>query len=136
MSGEEMAGVSDVVRLARNDLEAVVNQKLPAIDVLIWKKWRVVFIRLPEDMRINYPETRRMDKRDEAINFRVAIDYEMSRSNDYNLQIDLMIAALEKTFSYFKKAGISLETQEQIRKIIWTAADELKRERSRRLTNS
>jgi hypothetical protein len=58
MSGEEMAGVSDIVRHARNDLEGAINQKLPLIDVAIWKKWRVVFIRLPDDMRKNCPETR------------------------------------------------------------------------------
>jgi hypothetical protein len=127
MSGEEMAGVSDVVRLARNDLEVAVNSKLAMVDVGMWRKWAIIFIRLPEEMRSNYPETRRLNRRDAALDFRVAIDYEMSRLNDYELQIDLMVAGLEKTFMYFKKAGIGTETQEQIRKIIWVAADELKR---------
>jgi hypothetical protein len=68
-----------------------------------------------------------MDRKDAAINFRVAIDYQMSRLNDYELQIDLMVAGLEKTIMYFKKAGIGTETQEQICKIIWVAVDELKR---------
>ena len=127
MSGEEMAGVSDMVRLARNDLELTVNKKLTLIDVSVWKKWRVIFIRLPEEMRSNYPETRRLSRGDSSLDFRISIDYEMSRLDDYNLQIDLMVAALEKTFSYFKKAGISLEIQDQIRKIIWVTAEDLKR---------
>ena len=127
MSGEEMAGVSDMGRLARNDLELTVNKKLTLIDVSVWKKWRVIFIRLPEEMRSNYPETRRLSRGDASLDFRISIDYEMSRLDDYNLQIDLMVAALEKTFSYFKKAGISLEIQDQIRKIIWVTAEDLKR---------
>src|SRR5450631_1963838 len=98
MSGEEMAGVSDFVHLARNNLEVAVNRRLTLLDIETWKKWTVIFIRLPEDMRPNYPETRRLNRKDAALDFRVAIDYEISRVDDYNLQMDLMVAALEKTF--------------------------------------
>lgn len=130
MSGEEMAGVSNFVRVASNDLETVVNRKLLKVKIETWKEWRVIFIRLPEEMRANYPESRRLNRKDAALDFRIAIDYEKSRVDDYDLQLELIVTALEQTLSYFRKAGISVEILEQIRKIIWVSAEELKRSKT------
>jgi hypothetical protein len=126
LSAEETDKVGDVARVASNALEAQVNKCLTSIDVGEWKKWRVIFIMLPDEMRERYHETRRLTRRDMALDFRVAIDYQAAIDADFVGHIDLIVQALEKTIPYFKKAGISKESQDRIRDCLRMSAEQVK----------
>jgi hypothetical protein len=129
-SAEETDQIGDSARVAANTLEAQVNKCLTEVEVGEWKKWRVIFVRLPNHMRERYRETRRLTRRDMALDFHVAIDYQAAIDADFNGHIDLMLEALEKTISYFKKAGISKESQDRILQCLRISAEQVKAERS------
>jgi hypothetical protein len=128
MSSESTTAIGDEFRLSRNAFEKFVNKCLPAIPVQDWKKWAVIFIILPDDFGGNYNETRRLSKKDMCLDFRAKIDFESAKNADFNKFLDLMVAALETTIPYFKKADIDLNTQEKIRLCIRLAAEEAKAE--------
>jgi Immunity protein 44 len=130
LSAEETNKIGDVARLASNALEQQVNKHLAKIDVGEWKKWCVIFITLPEEFKPHHPETRRLTRKDMALDFRVAIDYEAAVAADFDRHIELMVEALNKTIPYFKKAKISDESQRQIVKCLSIAAAEIKASRS------
>jgi hypothetical protein len=132
MSSEDTDEVGRVAQVARNALEAQVNKCLTGIDVGDWKKWCVIFIALPDHMRERYHETRRLNRRDMALDFRVAIDYQATITADFAGQIDLRIEALEKTIPYFKKAGISKESQDRILDCLRMSAEQVKATQSAR----
>ena len=115
-----------VYKGACNELEEAANRYLPKLDIPDWKKWAVIFIMLPDDHRKYYPETRRLTRKDMALDFRVAIDYEAAKRASFTDCIDLMVPALEKTLPYFKKAGIGQDMQDKIRDCVRLAADEVK----------
>jgi hypothetical protein len=111
---------------ACNEFEEAVNRHLPKLPIENWKKWAVIFIMLPDDHRQYYPETRRLTRKDMALDFRVEIDYEAAKRADFVECIDLMVPALEKTLPYFKKAGIGQDMQDKIRDCVRLAAEEVK----------
>jgi hypothetical protein len=132
MSSEETDKIPNVAHIASNALEAQVNKCLTGIDVGDWKKWCVIFIMLPDEMRERYHETRRLTRKDMALDFRVAIDYQAAIDADFSGQIDLIVQALEKTIPYFKKAGISKESQDRILDCLRMSAEQVKATQSAR----
>jgi hypothetical protein len=130
LSAEETDKIGDVARLASNALEEQVNKHVMKIDVGEWKKWRVIFIMMPDEFKPHYPETRRLTRKDMALDFRVAIDYQAAIAADFEGHIDLMVEALKKTIPYFKKAKINIESQSKIEGCLLTAAEEIKASRS------
>jgi Immunity protein 44 len=126
LSAEETNKISDAARLASNALEEQVNKHLIKIDVGEWKKWCVIFIMLPEEFTPHHPETRRLTRKDMALDFRVAIDYQAAVAANFDRHIELMVEALKKTIPYFKRAKISDESQRQIIECLSIAATEIK----------
>jgi hypothetical protein len=126
MSSEDTDEVGQVAQVARSALEVQVNKCLTSIDVGEWKKWCVIFIALPDHMRERYHETRRLTRRDMALDFRVAIDYRTAINADFVGQIDLRVAALERTMSYFDKAGIGKDSQDRILDCLRMSAEQVK----------
>jgi hypothetical protein len=125
-SAEYTDKIPKVARVACNALEAQINKCLTSINVGEWKEWRVIFIILPDEMRERYRETRRLTRKDMALDFRVAINYQAAIDADFIGHIDLMVAALEKTIPYFKKAGISTESQDRILDCLRMSAEQVK----------
>lgn len=113
-------------RGACNEFETAINRHLPKIKIPDWKKWRVIFIIMPDEDRKFFKETNRLTRKDMTLDFRVAIDYEASKTASFTAFIDLMVPALEKTLPYFKKAGIGIEIQNQIRDCVRLAAEDVK----------
>jgi hypothetical protein len=130
LSAEETDKVGELPRIASNALEESINLCLKHIEVGEWKKWRVVFIMLPDDIRIGYPETRRLTRKDMALDFRVVISYDSVCTSDFRGQVDLMVDALEKTISYFRKARISPDSLDRIRTCVRTSAEKIKESHS------
>jgi hypothetical protein len=111
---------------ACNALEDAVNHHLLKLPISYWRLWSAIFIMLPDDHREYYPETRRLNRKDMALDFRVAIDYKAAKRASFSDCVDLMVPALERTLPYFKKAGIRTDMQEQIRDCVRLAAEEVK----------
>jgi hypothetical protein len=109
---------------AINALIHAINGHLPSLPIQGWKKWRVIFIIVSDDMKCR--ETRRLTRRDMALDFRVHIDYEAARRANFSDCVDLIVPALEKTLPYFKKAGIGKDLQDKIRDCVRLAAEETK----------
>lgn len=113
---------------AINALIKAINRHLSKIETGEWKKWRVIFMISSEDFKaaIGMRETRRLTRKDMTLDFRVFVDYEASKTADFNTCVDLLVPALERTLPYFSKAKIDCEVQQEIRKIVHTAAEEVK----------
>jgi hypothetical protein len=113
---------------AINALIKAINRHLTEIETGEWKKWRVIFMISSEEFKAAWGmrETRRLTRKDMTLDFRVFVDYEASRTADFNRCIDLLVPALVRTLPYFSKAKISAKTQEIIRDIIHLAAEEAK----------
>jgi hypothetical protein len=130
MSSESTMAIGEQFRLSRNALEKAANVHLSTLPELEWKKWAVIFIMLPDELRKNYGETRRLTRKDMTLDFRIAIEYELAKNARYLQFVDLMMSALSKTLSYFEKAGINFEMQDKIWRCIQIAADEVRAEHS------
>ena len=111
---------------AINALIKTINRHLPLIPIQEWKQWRVIFIIVPDNLKVGFRETRRLTRKDMTLDFRVEIDYEAAKRADFADCIDLMVPALEKTLPYFKKAGIGQDIQGRIRDCVRLAAEEAK----------
>jgi hypothetical protein len=113
---------------AINALIKAINKHLERLDTGEWKKWRVIFMIVSEEFKaaVGMRETRRLTRSDMTLDFRVFVDHEASKTADFNICVDLLVPALEKTLPYFSKAKIGKETQEKIRVIVRLAAEEAK----------
>lgn len=110
-------------------LENAINRHLESIDTGAWLKWRVIYMILNESMKSKgFRETRRLTRKDMALDFRVFVDHKSSTTADFDQCIDLLVPALEQTLLYFDKAKIGKAVQECIRKIVHVAAEEAKAE--------
>lgn len=115
---------------AINALIGAINKCLPLLPIQEWRQWCVIFIIVPDSMKVGFRETRRLTRKDMTLDFRVEIDYEKAKRATFIDCIDLMVPALERTLPYFRKAGISQEMQDRIRDCVRLAAEEVKSEKS------
>lgn len=113
---------------AINALIKAVNVHLKNMETGEWKKWRIIFMIASDEFRAAWGmrETRRLTRSDMTLDFRVFVDYEESKTADFNTCVDLLVPALERTLPYFSKAKIGKDVQEEIRKIVRIAAEEAK----------
>jgi hypothetical protein len=108
-------------------LERAINLYLGEVDTGEWKKWRVIYMILNDQIKASgFRETRRLTRKEMTLDFRVFVDYEASINADFSTCVDLLVPALERTLPYFSKAKISEDVQETIRQIIYLAAQEAK----------
>jgi hypothetical protein len=75
---------------------------------------------------LKFRETRRLTRKDMTLDFRVFVDHEASKTATFNTCIDLLVPALERTLPYLSKAKIAKQTQNEIRQIVFLAAEEAK----------
>jgi hypothetical protein len=113
---------------AINALIKAVNRHLSKIETGDWRKWRVIFMISSDEHQAAFGmrETRRLTRSDMTLDFRVFVDYQASKSADFDKCIDLLIPALERTLPYFSRAKIGKAVQEEIRRLIRIAAEETK----------
>jgi hypothetical protein len=115
---------------AINALIKAVNRHLPRLAIDHWNHWAVIFIIMPDYLKEGFRETRRLTRKDMTLDFRVHVDYEASWGANFPQCVDLLVAALEKTLPYFKKAGINKDMQEKILSCVKIAAEEVKLNKS------
>jgi hypothetical protein len=131
-TSESMKGVSEDFFTSLHKIGAInalihtLSPYLAALDTNGWKKWRVIFIMMPDDMKDTFHETRRLTRKDMTLDFRVHVDYEPSLSADFATCIDLLVPPLLRTIPYFEKADIGQQVQVQIRDCVHLAAKDAK----------
>ena len=117
---------------AINSLIKAINRRLQHMEIGEWKKWRVIFMIASEEFKaaMGMRETRRLTRSDMSLDFRVFVDYMASKQADFNVCVDLLVPAIERTLPYFSKAKIGVDLQDKIRRIVRSAADEVKAQRA------
>lgn len=115
-------------RGAIKKLEEAINRHLEPVATGEWTKWCVIYIivDLEKDINAGFRETRRLTRKDLTLDFRVFVDHKKAVDADFNTCVDLLVPTLERTLPYFSKAKIGKDVQEEIRRIIHLAANEVK----------
>jgi hypothetical protein len=122
MSGEIQADVADAYREARKIVEVEVNRVLGEISVEEAKEWAFIAIILDEESS-TYGEIvkKKKSSRGTELEFRLKIPHAKFLAASPGERISLIYKALSRSVSLMEQLGVSSDTQNALRAVLFRA---------------
>ncbi len=118
MSGEIMADVAEPYRVARNAVEACINEQLKHLTLATpFEKWAFIGILRPDD-HPHYPEVCKKHARRKVLEFRLKIDHSEFARSDFQRQKELIIEGLKRSVQKMPDFGVDEQDCSQLMKML------------------
>jgi hypothetical protein len=118
MSSEVMADVAEPYRVARNAVEACVNEHLKSLTLATpFEEWAFIGIVRPDD-HPDYPEICRKNSRRKVLEFRLKISHSDFAESDSRHRKELIIDALKRSVRKMPELGVPKEDCEKLMEML------------------
>lgn len=126
MSGEISDEAENAVTIGSKIIEPLVNKLINSVEIKEdYEKWAFLSIIMPPEWIADYPEVVRRSLKNKVLEFRLHIDHATFKEADQQGQIQLVLAALERSVDLMEKLKVSTDTRIKLKEILSQARQEL-----------